>query len=266
MIQQLSPAVRGVILDMDGVLWRDTAPIGNLPDVFGRLHLRNLKVTLATNNATMTVDQYLEKFAGLGVTLETGQIVTSAHGTAAALLKAFPEKGAVYILGENGVSSALCDAGFDPVTDPDDEKPVVAVVAGMDRALSYAKVQRAMRHIRAGARFYGTNPDATFPTPGGLVPGAGSIIAAVQTASGVKPIIIGKPAPFMFELCAERMQLDMPEILVVGDRLETDIAGGQAVGARTALVLSGVSTAEQASKWLPPPDLIAQDLATLVAS
>lgn len=266
MLQQLSPAIRGLILDMDGVLWKDTMPIGNLADTFQRIRAAGLKVTLATNNATLTVDQYLEKLAGFGVTLDASQVVTSAHGTAAALLEAFPRKGAVYVVGETGVLRAVCDAGFQAITDPDDDTPAVAVVAGLDRSLSYPKLQRAMWHIRAGSHFYGTNPDLTFPTPAGLVPGAGSIIAAIQAAAGVQPIVIGKPSPFMFRLSAEHMQLEMREILAVGDRLETDIAGAQAVGARTALVLSGVSTPEQAERWTPPPDLIAPSLAALFAA
>jgi 4-nitrophenyl phosphatase len=136
----------------------------------------------------------------------------------------------------------------------------------MDRTLSYEKLRRATFHIRAGAPFYGTNPDSTFPTPLGLVPGAGSIIAALQTASGVMPIMIGKPSPYMFDLSIERMKLSSKKILVVGDRLETDIAGGQAMGARTALVLSGVSTRQQVSNWDPQPDLIARDLTELISS
>ncbi len=237
MLQQLSPAIRGLILDMDGVLWKDMTPVGSLPDTFDRIHKSGRKVMLATNNGTMTIAQYLDKLAGFGVTLDAEQIITSAHATAAALVKTFPEKGAVFIVGETGVTAALCEAGFNTITDPDDNTPVVAVVAGMDRGLSYDKLRRAMWHVRAGARFYGTNPDRTFPTPAGLVPGAGSMIAAVQSASGVDPIIIGKPAPFMLNLCVERMGISVREALVVGDRLETDIAGGQAIGARTALVL-----------------------------
>jgi 4-nitrophenyl phosphatase len=266
MLEQLTPAVRGVVLDMDGVLWKDTSPIGDLSRIFGRMQALGLKVVLATNNATMTVDQYLKKLAGFGVALEAWQIITSSHGVAAALLKDFPDKGAVYVVGENGVITALCDAGFVTITDPADATPVVAVVGGMDRGLSYDKLRRAMTAIRGGARFYGTNPDATFPTPAGLVPGAGSVLAAIQTAGGVAPIVIGKPSPYMFHLAAERMQLPMQDILVVGDRLETDIAGGQAVKARTAAVLSGVCTPEQAAAWKPQPDIIAADLATLVGA
>ncbi len=265
-IAQLKPPVRGLILDGDGVLWKDRSPIGDVSAMFERIRKAGLKAVLATNNATMTVDSYIEKFAGFGVKLEEWQIVTSAHAAAAALLRAFPDKGALYVVGETGVINALCEAGFSTITDPDDDTPVVAVVAGMDRGMTYDKVRRAMWHIRAGARFYGTNPDKTFPTPAGLVPGAGVMLAAIQAATGTDPIIIGKPAPFMFELCAERMGLDLSEVLAVGDRLETDIAGAQGVGARTALVLTGVSTREQAEQWTPRPDIIAADLASLLAT
>lgn len=264
MLDRLKPIIRGLILDMDGVLWKDSVPIGDLHFIFDQIRTRDLKVVLATNNGTSTVDEYLVKLRGFDVTLEPWQIVTSAEALAHKLLKAFPQKGAVYVVGENGVISELCKNGFDPITDPDNESPVIAVVGGMDRALTYQKVRRASFHIRAGAAFYGTNPDATFPTPGGLVPGAGSILAAIETAAQVKPTVIGKPSPFMFELSAERMGLSKDEILVVGDRLETDIAGGQAVGSRTALVLSGVSTLQQSLEWVPPPDLIAKDLSELV--
>jgi 4-nitrophenyl phosphatase len=266
LLRQLTPPVRGLILDMDGVLWKDMTPIGSLARIFAGIRSAGLQVVLATNNATMTVEQYLDKLAGFGVKLDPRQIITSAHAAAAALVKAFPDRGAVYVVGEKGILTALCDAGFAAITDADDGSPVIAVVAGIDRGLTYQKLQRAMTHIRAGARFYGTNPDATFPTPAGLVPGAGSILAAIQTAAAVDPIIIGKPASFMFTLGAEIMQLAMPEVLVVGDRLETDIAGGQHVGAKTALVLSGVSTAVQAGRWRPTPDLIAPDLASLVGA
>jgi 4-nitrophenyl phosphatase len=265
MIEQFNPPVRGLILDMDGVLWKDMSPIGNLAAIFQRITAQELKVVIATNNATSTVSEYLDKFLHFGVVLEPWQIVTSAMASAHALNKAFPKKGPVYIVGENGLVSELRDNGFTPISDPDNDSQVVAVIAGIDRSLSYQKLSRATIHIRAGTPFYGTNPDASFPTPMGLVPGAGSIIAALRTASGVEPIMIGKPAPFMFELSAERMGLNNKEILIVGDRLETDIAGGQALGARTALVLSGVSTSQQACNWKPAPDLIAKDLTELIS-
>jgi 4-nitrophenyl phosphatase len=266
MLERLLPPIRGLILDMDGVLWKDDVPIGNLPSIFDRIRARGMQVALATNNATKTVEEYLLKLAGFGVRLESSQIVTSSEATAYSLAKTFPKKGRVFVVGENGITSALRDKGFTPVVDPDDDQLVVAVVAGIDRMVTYHKLRRATLQIRAGAPFYGTNGDKTFPTPSGLVPGAGAILAALEAATDVKPTVIGKPAPWMLELSAERIGLGKTQVLVVGDRLETDIAGGQAMGARTALVLSGVSTREQAAAWQPPPDIIAKDLASLVTT
>ena len=280
MLDKLFPPVRGLILDMDGVLWRDETPIGDLHAVFDRIHSRGLKVTLATNNATKTVEEYLEKLRGFGVTLEPWQIVNSSEATAQVLANEFrpnpmhspslqgrgdkEELGHVFVIGENGIVSALREKGFTPITDPDDRTPVIAVVSSWDRQLTFRKLRRATLHVRAGAPFYATNADRSFPTPEGLVPGAGSILAALETATDAKAIVIGKPSPFMMEIAIQRMGLTKDDVLVVGDRLETDIAGGQAVKARTALVLSGVSTPEQAKAWKPKPDLIAKDLAELV--
>jgi 4-nitrophenyl phosphatase len=263
MLERLSPPIRGLILDMDGVLWKDETPIGDLTFVFSRIWARGLKLTLATNNATKTVEEYLDKLRKFGVMLEPRQIVTSSEATAQHLAGTFPQKGAVFVIGEYGIIAALRAKGFTPIIDPDDDRPVVAVVAGIDRMVTYHKLRRATLHIRVGVPFYGTNGDKTFPTPFGLVPGAGAILAALEAATDVKPVVIGKPAPFMFELCTERMGLGNDEVLIVGDRLETDIAGGQAMGAKTALVLSGVSHRDQASAW--KPDLIADNLTELVA-
>jgi len=264
MLAHLRPTVKGLILDLDGVLWNGATPIGKLSAIFDRIRSLNLKVSLATNNATLTVEEYLSKLHGFGVNLEAEQIVTSAAATAATLIKAFPEKGAVFVVGETGVIQSLSDAGFSVITDAENSCPVVAVVAGIDWELTYNKLRRATFHIRAGTPFFGTNPDATFPTPEGLVPGAGATLAALETAGGSHPVIIGKPSPLMFELSLERMRLRQSEVLIVGDRLETDIAGGQSLGSRTALVLSGVSTSAQAKDWKPAPDLLAADLAEVL--
>jgi 4-nitrophenyl phosphatase len=258
------PDIKALILDMDGVLWKDSTPISDLPAIFARIHERGLKVAMATNNATRTVDEHLEKLAGFGVTLKPWQIISSALAAADALAKGFPDGGGVFIVGENGIQRALEERGFTPIIDPTDETTPVAVVGSIDRDVSYQKLRRATLHIRTGAPFYGTNPDKTFPTPQGLVPGSGSILAAIEAASGVEPIIVGKPKPSMMYMALERLGASPEETLVVGDRLETDIAAGQAAGCKTALVLSGVSTREQAEAWQPAPDLIADDLASLV--
>ena len=256
--------LKALILDMDGVLWRDDTPIGDLPAIFDRMRERGLKVALATNNATKTLDEYLEKFSRFGVKLEPWQIISSANAAADVLSKRFPDRGAVFIVGDRGLQIALEECGFNPITDPDDETVPVAVIGGMDRSVTYGKLRRATLHIRSGVPFYGTNPDKTFPTPQGLIPGAGAILAAIEAATSVEPIIVGKPLPTMMYTALEKLGTRPEETLVVGDRLETDIAAGQAAGCRTALVLSGVSTREKAEKWQPAPDLIADDLTTLV--
>jgi len=251
--------IRAFIFDMDGVLWRDDQPIGNLPAIFARINDRGWKVTLATNNATLSVEQYLKKLKRLGVTLEAEQIVNSAQAAGHYLSSRFPLGGSIYIIGEEGLLQTLRDYGFQQA-----EEHVLAVVAGLDRQLTYEKLSKATQMIRSGALFIGTNPDRTFPTPSGLIPGAGAIVVALEAASDVKPIIVGKPSPEMYCVALERMGTTAADTLVVGDRLETDIAGAQNIGCLSALVLSGVSTLEAAQSWKPSPDWIGPDLTALI--
>lgn len=255
---------KALILDMDGVLWRENTPIGDLPTIFSHIYACGLKVAFATNNATRTVGEYLEKFSGFGLEVEPWQVVTSAAAAADTLSREYPNGGAIFVVGENGLVRALEASGFDPITDPQNETVPVAVVGGFDRDLTFAKLRRATLHIRAGVPFYGTNPDKSFPTPQGLIPGAGAILAAIETATDVKPILFGKPLPAMMYMALERLGTTPEETLVVGDRLETDIAAGQAAGCKTALVLSGVSNWEQAQAWQPAADFVIEDLATLL--
>lgn len=208
--------IKALVLDMDGVLWRDTTPIGDLPAIFDRIHERGLKVALASNNSTKTVGEFLDIFSGYGVGLEAWQIITSSLAMADMLSKQFPEGGNMFVVGENGIQRALEAAGFTSIVDPDDETQPVAVVVGLDRSINYAKLRRATVHIRAGVPFYGTNPDKTFPTPQGLVPGAGSILAAIEAATEVEPIVVGKPMPDMMHMALERLGTQPAETLVVG--------------------------------------------------
>lgn len=253
--------IQSLILDMDGVLWRANEPIGDLPAIFKSIAQRGWKVALATNNATRSINMYVERLAGFGVTIEPWQIVNSAQAAARYLKKRFPQGGAVYAIGERGLLEALGEQGFSIA-----ETGVLAVAASMDRTLSYNKLRTATLLIRAGALFVATNPDCTFPTPNGLVPGAGAILAALETATDVAPVVCGKPAPEMYHMAIERLGTAPEQTLVVGDRLETDIAGAQVIGCRTALVLSGVSSEAQAKAWQPAVDWIGTDLQTLAHS
>ena len=251
--------IDALIIDMDGVLWREETPIGSLERVFRLIDDMGLKTTLATNNSTKTVSEYLSKLASFGIELQPNQIITSSEAAANYLLGRYPPKSRVYVVGEPALEQVLTERGF-AVTDTD----VEIVVAGMDRFVTYAKLRNATLFIRSGAAFVATNADRTFPTPDGLVPGAGSILAALQAASDVEAVVVGKPSAYMYEEAMNRMGSNPQRTLVIGDRLETDIAGGQKLNCQTALVLSGVSELIQARAWSPEPDRISQDITQLL--
>ena len=275
----LLPAhIKSLILDMDGVLWKADAPIGDLPAIFTRLRERGLKVAFATNNGTLTPDQYVDRLAGFGVIVEPRQVVTSALVVAELLMRRLAltpssfidvrERGEgvrakVFAIGGEGVMTALREKGFTLLSVEEAEK-AKAVVVGIDRQINFQKMSEAALLVRRGVPFYATNPDKTFPTPRGEIPGAGAWISVIVTATGIEPIYAGKPAPYLLELARERLGTAKEETLVVGDRLETDIAGGQIAGCPVAVVLSGVSTRQQAEAWRPVVDIIAEDLYTLV--
>ncbi len=256
--------IKALILDMDGVLWRSNEPIGDLPAIFKTITERGIKVTLATNNSTRTPEQHLEKITNFGVPLGVKQVISSSMATAALLKEHFPEGGDLYVIGHDGVIQALKDEGFRVFQEDKIPENPVAVVSGIDWEINYEKIANAALLIRNGAPFYGSNPDKTFPTPRGLMPGAGTILAAIEAASGVAPIMAGKPEPYLFQLAMRRMGVVPEETLMIGDRLETDVLGGQNAGCHTALVLSGVTSPEAAKAWTPQPDIIAENLSAVL--
>lgn len=252
-------SIRGLILDMDGVLWRGDEALLDMPAFFTGAEKLGLSVALATNNATLSVAQYLDKLSRFGARLMPEQIVNSSMAAAFYLSRKHPNGGPVYVVGESGLHDTLAEKGFHHA-----EENVLAVVAGLDRHVTYTKLSRASLLVRSGVEFVGTNPDKTYPSPSGLTPGAGSILAFIETASGVSPVIAGKPEPFMFDLAIARMGLNPGQTMAVGDRLDTDILGGQKAGCRTAAVLSGVSTPQDIAAWSPSPDLVLAGLAQLL--
>ena len=259
MINNFQSSIEALILDMDGVLWRGNESIGNLKSIFAQIDRIGWKVIFATNNASRTIQQYVDVLLSFGVTAEAWQIINSATAATYYLTNQFPGGGPVYIIGEQGIIEACRQHGF-----YQSDSGALAVVVGIDRNLTYEKLKTATLLLRSGVPFIGTNPDRTFPTPQGLVPGAGSILAALTAASDVTPIIVGKPEPTMYRIALERLNISPERALVVGDRPETDIAGAQLIGCHTALVLSGVTTADQANAWHPAPDIIADDLKSII--
>ena len=255
----IKQTIKALILDMDGVLWRDTEAIGNLPAIFDKIQQLDLKVTFATNNATRDETQYIEKLSSFGITATPEQIVNSSLATAMTLKKVFPEGGQAYVIGEKGLVNILERYGFYP-----SEDNPLCVVVGMDRSVTYESMSKAALLIRKGLPFYGTNPDRSFPTPQGQTIGTGAILAAIEAGTDVSPIVCGKPFPQMMELALERMNVNADEALVVGDRYETDIIGGLNANCPTVLVLSGVTPEAKVPELDPKPDYVFTDLAELV--
>jgi 4-nitrophenyl phosphatase len=255
----------GVLLDADGVLWKEAQPLADLAGMFERLMQLELEVVVVTNNSTRTPAYYLERFREMGVPLEEGQVINSSLATAEYLKRQHPGGGPVFLVGETGLYQTLEEHGFNHLDpSPGNEKGLLAVVAGMDRELTYRKVDRAAALIRKGVPFIGTNPDKTYPTPDGLSPGAGTVLAAIEAASGQQPQIMGKPRKGLFQSAFRKLGCDPGAVLMVGDRLETDILGAHRAGCLTALVLSGVSTAEDAENFDPSPDWIFPDITSVV--
>lgn len=259
----LPSQIKALILDMDGVIWKADAPIGDLPAIFNRIREHGLKFVFATNNSTRTSEQYVSRLQSFGLEVEPWQVVTSAQAAAHGLSQKFPRGTKVFMIGEAGVHNALEEKGFE-ILSVENAPDAEAVLMGMDREVNFQKMAEATLLIRKGIPFYVTNPDKTFPTPRGEIPGAGAWYSVVVTATGVEPIVAGKPFPFLMDLALEKLGTRKEETLVVGDRIETDIAGGQGVGCPTALVLSGVSTKLQAENWQPRVDLVANDLSSLM--
>ena len=257
--------LRAFIVDMDGVLWEGRRPMQGLVDFFQTLRERRIKFVLATNNATKTPEQYVSKLAGMGVTVAREEILTSAQAAALYLrqsldrdLRQSANGTKVFAIGEDGVRQALAETGF--TLTGLYEVDAQFVVCGMDRGLSWDKLATATLNIRAGARFIGTNPDATFPTERGITHGNGAVLAAIQAATGVAPIIIGKPEPNMYQLAMTRLGVAPAETAAIGDRLETDILGAVRAGIRSVLVLSGVSSREQLAGLDYQPTWVRQDI------
>ncbi len=258
-ITTMTSKIHALLLDMDGVLWRDMEPIGDLPAIMKKIAAKGFQTAFVTNNATRTVEQYQEKFHSFGLEIPAEQIHTSANVAAHLLAKQHPDGGNVYVIGERGLREAVEEAGFQ-IQDSD----CVAVVVGLDREVSYDKFAIATHLIRGGAAFIGTNPDRTLPSPSGQVPGAGSILAFLEASTDVKPTIIGKPEPALLNSALAQLGIKPQEALMVGDRVETDVTAGQKAGCLTALLLSGVTGEAAARAWKPAPDYIEKDLEALI--
>jgi len=231
--------MRAAVVDMDGVLWEGDRALPGLIEFFAALRKRQIRFVLATNNATRTPEQYVQKLARMGVSVAVEEIFTSPQATALYLRGRSPNGARIFAIGEDGLTRILTEAGF--ALGDLYQGGVDYVVVGMDRGLTWDKLATATINIRAGAVFVGTNPDLTLPTEHGIAHGNGAILAALQAATGIAPVIIGKPEPTMYQQALPKLQSDPAVTVAIGDRLDTDILGAVRAGLPSALVLTGVS-------------------------
>jgi 4-nitrophenyl phosphatase len=257
--------LRALVSDMDGVLLRGPEPLPGLADLFNFLHRRHIPFIIATNNSTKTPGEYRQKLADLGAeVVKEENILTSALVTAAYLQREFPAGGAVYVVGQPSFEAAIRAAGFTLLADAG--QVAEAVVVGGDPDLTYTKLKHAALHIQRGARFIGSNPDVVYPTEEGLVPEAGTILAALQAATGIAPLIMGKPERFLFEIATAKLGSQPAQTVMLGDRLDTDILGGQRAGLKTILMTTGVDTEAAITAKGIQPDAVFGSLEALVAA
>jgi 4-nitrophenyl phosphatase len=226
-------------------------------------------VRFFTNNAAESRDNYVRKLTGMGIPVSIDEIMTSSYATALY----FAECGAigknVYRIGEEGMERELTAGGMHVIYDQDEpDAKIDYVVVGLDRDFHYRKLARAMRAILNGAEFIATNRDATFPVESGeLLPGGGSLVAALVTVVGREPHLIGKPETYALQKILDQTESTPDNTIVVGDRLDTDIEAGNRIGAWTVLVLTGVTSREQAdaAEGDQEPDMTIASLAELVS-
>jgi 4-nitrophenyl phosphatase len=252
-------ALRGLILDMDGVLWEGDSPLPGLPEFFRFLRESGIRVVLATNNASLTVESYLQKLARMGVPAAPEEILTSATATGEFLKAAAKPGESAYIIGEEGLIQAVQSSGVKAAAL--DALDADYVICGMDRNLTWAKLANATINIRNGARFIGTNGDVTFPTERGIAHGNGAILAALAAGGRVRPQYKGQP----LQMAACRLGLPKTRIAAIGDRLETDILGARNAGIKSILVLTGVTSAKDLKKSRIRPTWVVEGLPALLA-
>lgn len=259
----LAQAFSRFVFDLDGVVWRGDQPIPGAPETLRSLRGAGKRVCFVTNNSSETSAAYAKKLARLAVPAEEDEIVSSADATARMLERTVPglRGRLVYVIGGEGLTGAVGALGV-RLASADEARDASVVVVGWDKKLTFEKLRLAALAIRSGATFVASNTDATYPAPDGLWPGAGAIVAAVSVASGVEPLVAGKPDPGLLQVAGNR--IGGGPALMVGDRVETDVAAAHAAGWPAALVLTGATGVPELAAAHAWPDYVIRRLPDLL--
>ena len=250
------------LVDLDGVAYRGRDPIAHAADGLTGARALGMDVVFVTNNASREPGSVAAQLTGLGIACEAEDVMTAAQAAAAVLAERLEPGSRVLVVGGAGLVTAVREVGLQ-VVDSADASPV-AVVQGYAPDVGWRQMAEAAYAIEAGAWFVASNLDRTLPTERGFAPGNGALVAAVQMATGVDPVSAGKPEPTLYRLAAQRRGANRP--LIVGDRLDTDLAGARAAAWPGLHVLTGVSTARDAVLAVPGerPSYLGADLRSLL--
>jgi NagD protein len=246
------------LMDMDGVLVREQHAIPGADRFLAALRERGTPFLVLTNNSIYTRRDLAARLAASGLHVPEESLWTSADATARFLQRQRPG-GSAFVIGEAGLTTALHHAGY-TLTDRDPDY----VVVGETRTYSFERITQAIRLIAGGARFIATNPDATGPSPEGPLPATGSIAALISRATGVDPYYVGKPNPLMMRSALNAIDAHSETTAMIGDRMDTDVISGLEAGLETILVLTGLTTREDAERYPFRPSRILESVAELV--
>jgi NagD protein len=250
--------IRSWLMDMDGVLVHEQSAIPGADRFLERLRDKGLPFLVLTNNSMYTRRDLTARLLTIGLDVPEEAIWTSALATANFLADQRPG-GTAFAIGEAGLTTALHDAGY-TLTDKDPDY----VVLGETRTYSFERIAQAIRLVVRGARFIATNPDPTGPTPDGPLPATGSVAALISRASGVDPYFVGKPNPLMMRSALNAIDAHSETAAMVGDRMDTDVVSGLEAGMHTVLVLTGITSREEAERFPYRPSRIVDSIADLI--
>ncbi|MDX6202986.1 MAG: glycerol-phosphatase [Frankiales bacterium] len=254
------------LLDLDGVVYRGADPVAGAPEALAAARAAGMRMAFVTNNASRTPQQIVAHLGELGVPAQPDEVVTSAHAAATLAVERLGPGGRVFVVGGDGLRDAVAGVGLVLVERYDAVPAPQMVVQGFSPDLRYEDLAQAALAVAAGADWVATNADATLPTSRGLQPGNGTLVAAVAAAAGRQPVVAGKPERALVEEAVRRSGAQHP--LMVGDRLDTDIAGAVRAELDSLLVLTGVSTVADLLAAAPAarPTYVGASLAALGAA
>lgn len=241
--------IKAVTLDLDGTVYLGSKAVDGAADFIMFLRANDIACLFVTNRANRLPQTVADQLNEMGIPCSMDDILTSSQATADYL-----EPSPVYIIGEEGLKIPLLEKGF-TITD----KNPKYVIVSFDRSFTYDKLKTACNLIYSGATFIATNPDKGLASEGGIYPGTGTIVAAVEAGSGQKPMIIGKPAPLILETAARIMGVGVSETLAIGDNIATDIPAGASAGMKTAIILTGICKLDDVEDAPVKPDFTASD-------